>query len=209
MPSLPPLGVGCATADNQFGRMRFRERRFGHATHRTPAGRHSHRGHCGLQSADGGLRRRHPGAAESASARADRPQNHRTSRAHRQDDRRRPSDRVPKHHRSGLLRTRAATGNGRTQCWGTGGTTNHLPDRCKPRRHYRRGRRYPRGWCKYRGAAGGDLRARWHLHLRRCFPPRPRQDRRRVYRYRRAEPQEHRPPAPRLSRQASGRYNPL
>jgi hypothetical protein len=39
------------TADNLFGRMRFREDRFGHGTRRTQAGRHSRRGHRGLQPA--------------------------------------------------------------------------------------------------------------------------------------------------------------
>jgi putative ABC transport system substrate-binding protein len=40
-------------ADNLFGRVRFRERRLGHPTHRMQAGRHSRRGHRRLQPAYG------------------------------------------------------------------------------------------------------------------------------------------------------------
>ena len=96
-------------ADDLFGPCGW-ERRFGHGTRRTQAGRHSRRGCRRLQPAHGCGRGRHARAAEGASARTDRPQDRRTSRAHRQDHRRRHAGRVRQRRRRGALCGRGAGG---------------------------------------------------------------------------------------------------
>ena len=114
-------------------------------------------------------------------------------RADRQDDRRRGADRVRLGGRRRRVRLGIATADGGAQCRNCRRAPNGMAHRHPSRRCFGRGGGHPRRRCQHRGTARRYCRTRRHLHFRRRFPPSARQSRSRVYRYRRAEPQEHYP----------------